>query len=117
MSETFNRGRLARKDSVGMRNLTNVPVGFVDGAVCSNMRIGIGQQATTVASNRLDGFHLKCPIGQLAIGGAFFGTDIRNYNHITLGDFYRTGSRTWTVAARNFGQDQVRWVAGEVCLR
>jgi hypothetical protein len=60
---------------------------------------------------------MRCPGGHAAIGGGFFGTDLRNSSEITLGDFYRTDSRFWTVAARNLGNDPVQWVATAVCLR
>ncbi len=116
-SETFTERGLTRHESVGMRNLTNAPVGVVVGAVCASLRIGIEQEQTTVPAGKLDGFHMRCPSGQTAIDGGFFGTDLRNSSEITLGDFYRTGSRFWTVAARNLGSDPVHWAAGVVCLR
>jgi hypothetical protein len=118
MSETFNtRGQLTRRESMGMRNVTNVPVGFVVRAVCSNVSIRVRQAKTTVAPNGSGGFHLLCPRGERAIGGGFFGTDLGNSGQLALADFYRTGSRIWTVAAKNLGNSQVPWVAGEVCLR
>jgi hypothetical protein len=100
-----------------MRNLTNVPVGSVVGAVCSNVSIRVRQVSSLAPPNQSDGFHLPCPRGQLAIGGGFFGTDVANSGDLALGDFYRTGSRIWTVAVRNLGNGQVPWVAGIVCLR
>lgn len=117
VSETFTRRGLTHHESVGMRNLTDVPVGFVVGAVCTSLRIGIVQERTTVPAGQLDGFHLRCPRGHVAISGGFFGTQLRNSSEITLGDFYRTDSRFWTVAARNLGSDPVQWTAGVVCLR
>lgn len=116
-SETFTKRGLTHHESVGMRNLTDAPVGFVVGSVCASVRIGIVQAKTTVPGGQLDGFHMRCPRGHAAIGGGFFGTALRNSSEITLGDFYRADSRFWTVAARNLGSDPVQWVAGVVCLR
>jgi hypothetical protein len=116
-SEIFTKRGITRHESVGMRNLTDAPVGFVVGAVCTSLRIGVVQDRTTVPPGKLDGFHMRCPRGHPAIGGGFFGIDLRNSSEITLGDFYRADARFWTVAVRDFGSDAVPWVAGVVCLR
>jgi cytochrome c1 len=100
-----------------MRNLTDVPVGLVVGAVCANLRVAVFQQGVTVQPGQLDGFYMRCPGTEPAIGGGFFGTDPHTFSEITLGDFYRRSSHAWTVAARDFGNDPVHWMAGVVCLR
>jgi hypothetical protein len=115
-SETFTKRGLTRHESVGMRNLADVPVGVVVGAVCTSLPIAIEQEPTTVLPGKVGGFFMRCPPGHAAIDGGFFGTDLSNSSELTLADFYRTRFRFWAVAARNLGNDPVHWVAGVVCL-
>jgi hypothetical protein len=116
MSQTYNKKGPDGGEDGGMRNLTDVPVGFLVGSVCSSLPIHPHQATGTVPPQKTDGFTFRCPRGQFAVSGSFFGPDASNSGAVVLDGSFAIGLRKWSIDVKNLASQPVPYVAGDVCV-
>jgi hypothetical protein len=119
MAQQYDKHRrLTGSETAGMRNLTNAPVGFNIGAVCSTLRVTnyVQSGAAHVAPGSTDGWWFRCPVGAIAAGGEFWGSSRRDSSQITLAESFAMSARKWTVVVRSLASTSLRYGSGVVCV-
>jgi len=113
------QGWLSNFEFAGMRDLTNAPVGFYVGAVCSTLQItnDVQESRGHVAAGSADGWWFQCPVGWLAVGGVFWDSTPRDAAQITLAGSWAFKTRKWEVVVRNLTTRTLHYGSGIVCLR